>query len=68
MVLTGCGSCRSSPVISTPMAHSPEEDSWICFDCGSTHEGVCTFCGQAAALVSNMGMYSDWYQIRLAKF
>ncbi|WP_258056221.1 hypothetical protein [Streptomyces sp. Ru62] len=43
-------------MISTPMAHSPEEDSWISFDCGSTHEGVCTF------------MYSDWYQIRLAKF
>lgn len=62
------GSCGSSPVISTPMANSPEEDSWICLDCGSIHEGVCTFCDQAAAFVSHMGMCSDCYQIRLAKF
>ncbi|MFD3658692.1 hypothetical protein [Streptomyces sp. NPDC058620] len=55
-------------MISTPIANSPEEDSWICFDCGSTHEGVCTFCDQAGALVPNMDMCSDCYQIRLGQF
>ncbi|GAA4307562.1 hypothetical protein GCM10023086_26140 [Streptomyces venetus] len=66
--LNGCGSCGTYSVISTPLANSPEEDSWICFDCGSTHEGVCTFCDQAADLVPEMDMCSDCYEIRLDNF
>ncbi|MFE9989165.1 hypothetical protein ACFYRK_20130 [Streptomyces sp. NPDC005381] len=55
-------------MISTPLASSPGEDSWICFDCGSTYEGVCTFCDQAAELVPDMDMCGDCYEIRLANF
>ncbi|MFD6992258.1 hypothetical protein [Streptomyces sp. NPDC059943] len=66
--LNGCSSCGACSVISTPLAYCPGEDSWICFNCGSTYEGVCSFCDQAAELVPDMDMCGDCYEIRLANF
>ncbi|MEV0982122.1 hypothetical protein [Streptomyces sp. NPDC049915] len=66
--LNACGSCGSNAVIATPTAHSPERDTWICFACGATFEGICEFCDQAADLVADMDMCRDCYASRLAKF
>ncbi|WP_250404406.1 hypothetical protein [Streptomyces cellostaticus] len=67
--LDGCGTCGAYAVIRTPLAYSPEEDTWLCFGCGSSFEGVCAFCGQATDLAPRMeDMCSDCYEIRLDNF
>lgn len=66
--LNGCGSCGASAVISTPLAYSPESDTWICFMCGATFEGVCAFCVQATDIIPEMDMCSECYEIRLGNF
>ncbi|WP_081235833.1 hypothetical protein [Streptomyces viridosporus] len=68
--LNGCGSCGDYAVISAPLANSPEVDAWICFACGSTFEGVCTFCEQATddIVPTYEDICGNCFQIRFDKF
>ncbi|GGU11149.1 hypothetical protein [Streptomyces lateritius] len=63
----GCSACGERAVVSVHTAASPDTLSYLCFGCGTDHEGVCDYC-QNAGYITYTGMCDECYDIRLSRF
>ncbi|MFJ5143020.1 hypothetical protein [Streptomyces sp. NPDC088707] len=66
-----CSACHEHAVVPLSTAASPDTLSYLCFDCGAVHEGVCDNCQTAGYLALTGGacdLCEDCYEIRLSRF
>ncbi|MGG8410313.1 hypothetical protein ACM614_29025 [Streptomyces sp. 12297] len=66
-----CTACGESAVVLVRTAAAPDTDSYLCFDCGVAHDGVCDMCQEAGDLAFTGGafdMCDDCYENSLDKF
>ncbi|MER6286511.1 hypothetical protein [Streptomyces sviceus] len=65
--LAQCTSCADAAVVEVRTVSSPDIAVFICFGCGSEHEGICTHCGCAGYLTWT-DMCENCHEIRFDAF
>ncbi|MEU2745213.1 hypothetical protein ABZ613_02775 [Streptomyces collinus] len=65
--LAQCTSCADAAVVEVRAVSSPDTAVFICFACGSEHEGICASCGCAGYLMWT-NLCEDCHEIRFDNF